>query len=615
MNRQLERTMTHGWYGLWKSTAVFFLPTVALMVVIAGVILSVSNRAEMKAIQTRELRTVAIQQSNVDDDILHVLSDLDLLSNAQEIDRLWNDEGDPIPMVVAEIESYCLSLITHRRFYDQIRLLGESGMEVVRTNYNKGKPAIVPDEELQNKKGRYYFDEAFALNRGDVFVSPLDLNIEHGRIEQPLKPMIRFATPVYDRQGTKRGIVLLNYCGSELLGHFADISSPREYSLSMLLNVNGYWLKGPDPTDEWGFMYESRKDRTFANEFPKEWEIIQSQDGGQFETPKGVFTYATVYPLLNGQQSGIEAIAASASSEKQLEAKQYYWKIVSHIPPGILSAKRNSRLAYASVTLVLLSGILLWGSWLRGRAVIRRKQAEHDLAEANRGLEIKIARRTAKYAVANEQLQDELVTRSRLQAELECSANQWRETFDVMSDCVFVQNIDMELLRVNKSLAEFLGKTPEELIGKHCCEFMHGTQEPWPTYLHQKAIEKREMITEDIDDPCSGTILLVTCSPVVDKKGATVGTVQVARDITDQKCAQKEREALVKKLQTMLDEIKVLRGILPICSVCKRIRNDEGYYEQIEGYIHKYADVDFSHTICPKCMKEHYSEYTGDDES
>lgn len=62
------------------------------------------------------------------------------------------------------------------------------------------------------------------------------------------------------------------------------------------------------------------------------------------------------------------------------------------------------------------------------------------------------------------------------------------------------------------------------------------------------------------------------------------------------------------KLQKAVDEIKILQGILPICSFCKNIRNDQGYYEQIEEYIHKHSGVDFSHTICPSCLKEHYPE-------
>jgi hypothetical protein len=63
-----------------------------------------------------------------------------------------------------------------------------------------------------------------------------------------------------------------------------------------------------------------------------------------------------------------------------------------------------------------------------------------------------------------------------------------------------------------------------------------------------------------------------------------------------------------KTLQKALDEIKTLQGILPICSFCKNIRNDQGYYEQIESYIHKHSGVDFSHTICPSCMEKHYPE-------
>ena len=67
-----------------------------------------------------------------------------------------------------------------------------------------------------------------------------------------------------------------------------------------------------------------------------------------------------------------------------------------------------------------------------------------------------------------------------------------------------------------------------------------------------------------------------------------------------------ECRRLNRELNQALLEIKTLRGILPICVFCKGIRNDEGYYEQIEHYIHKHSGVDFSHTICTGCMKEHY---------
>jgi hypothetical protein len=101
--------------------------------------------------------------------------------------------------------------------YDQIRLLDERGMEVVRVDLIRETPVILPGERLQDKSERYYFRDSFKLGRGEVFMSPLDLNVENGRIERPLKPMIRFGTPVFDGQGRKKGLVVINYMAASLL--------------------------------------------------------------------------------------------------------------------------------------------------------------------------------------------------------------------------------------------------------------------------------------------------------------------------------------------------------------------------------------------------------------
>ncbi len=62
------------------------------------------------------------------------------------------------------------------------------------------------------------------------------------------------------------------------------------------------------------------------------------------------------------------------------------------------------------------------------------------------------------------------------------------------------------------------------------------------------------------------------------------------------------------ELKRAIDEIKTLRGILPICSMCKKVRDDQGYWNQIEVYITDRSDAEFSHSICPKCAKEHYPD-------
>jgi hypothetical protein len=75
----------------------------------------------------------------------------------------------------------------------------------------------------------------------------------------------------------------------------------------------------------------------------------------------------------------------------------------------------------------------------------------------------------------------------------------------------------------------------------------------------------------------------------------------VARDITEPKAAEQEREALVRELRAALAEVKTLRGFLPICSYCKRIRDDENYWHSVENYLSEHTNTQFSHGICPAC--------------
>ena len=73
--------------------------------------------------------------------------------------------------------------------------------------------------------------------------------------------------------------------------------------------------------------------------------------------------------------------------------------------------------------------------------------------------------------------------------------------------------------------------------------------------------------------------------------------------------AEKKLSDKKNKLQTALNEIRTLRGIIPICSHCKQIRDDEGIWNQIEEYIRSHSEAEFSHSICPACLKKHYSEH------
>ncbi len=82
----------------------------------------------------------------------------------------------------------------------------------------------------------------------------------------------------------------------------------------------------------------------------------------------------------------------------------------------------------------------------------------------------------------------------------------------------------------------------------------------------------------------------------------------IIHDVSEKKQIARERDILIGELQNALEEINTLRGVLPICSKCKKIRDDTGYWEQIESYIKKHSGAQFSHGICPDCIKELYPD-------
>ncbi len=87
------------------------------------------------------------------------------------------------------------------------------------------------------------------------------------------------------------------------------------------------------------------------------------------------------------------------------------------------------------------------------------------------------------------------------------------------------------------------------------------------------------------------------------------GLVFTAEDIGQRKQAEEEKERLIKELRNALAEIKTLRGIIPICSYCKKIRSEEGLWNQLETYIHNHSEAQFSHGICPECYENWEKEY------
>lgn len=105
-------------------------------------------------------------------------------------------------------------------------------------------------------------------------------------------------------------------------------------------------------------------------------------------------------------------------------------------------------------------------------------------------------------------------------------------------------------------------------------------------------------------------VISSSIAPVRDQMNRIQGAVVINQDITEAKRLEKEREDLIGSLEAAQANIKILSGLLPICASCKKIRDEKGAWEQMERYIHSHSEADFSHGICPDCMRKLYPEYS-----
>ncbi|KIP67221.1 diguanylate cyclase [Vibrio harveyi] len=310
-----------------RFVAIFFL-----LVTVFGAIIhydkSASEEAEKSNIRVQQKALLEGKKQYIEWVMGSVVRETALLSDIMEARKVY-DVVALLPVAKRDVELTRLSTILEavsqrKEVYDQLRYLDLEGNEVVRINFNDGHSQVVPTEQLQNKSHRYYFNKALQLGCRKIYVSPLDLNVEHGQIEVPLKPMIRLATPVFDEKGQKRGIVVVNYLAKYLMEGMAlfNLDMGTNY---MLLNKDGYFLFNKQRRDsEFAFMYSQRSDETIYSAFPELAEQIHNTSTGQIETDKGIMTIESV--------GAVDRINPYCFQDYHVsENSSTAWKLVSYV--------------------------------------------------------------------------------------------------------------------------------------------------------------------------------------------------------------------------------------------------------------------------------------------
>lgn len=353
---------------LFLSFLMLFIPASMLLSSIFYAFSSLSHRYELQTILIRE--EAALENANELTSLFfeQKLSDLLVLAEGETLRKFLLE--DNLSNWVHLSREFAL-FARRKPKYSQIRFIDTDGREVVRINNVDGKQYIVPRNELQDKHNRYYFAEALKLEPGEVYLSPLDLNIENGTIDDPPVPTIRLATPVADGYGNKRGIMIINYSPTELLNRIADIFESLSGE-TYILNKEGYWLMGLPPEQLWGFMYG--RDDTFAKQHPDVWAAIREGQKGSVSSASGLYIFHKVYPLDRSRLGSQENMLPESENDQPAEG-DLYWVYLSFISNTLLDNLAAKRAAISSLTYLLLFLVTGAISFFFARNAVEKKVA------------------------------------------------------------------------------------------------------------------------------------------------------------------------------------------------------------------------------------------------
>jgi len=303
--------------------------------------------------------------ADIHEELLDVSSDLLFLSQQREMKQFLC--GCSLGSELAIAQEYA-SFAKNKHKYAQIRFLNMRGKEVVRVDYDHEQAIIVPEDQLQDKSSRYYFRDARYAAPGEVIVSALDLNMENGIIEFPHRPMLRFSTPLADSLGAIRGVVVLNYNAQWILDNIAEKQLDNA-SVPLLVNQEGYFLKGFSAHEEWGFQQKQSKNQTMAARYPRVWQKMKMSASGSEKVEGGTLIWLPVYHLSHSSILGKDG-SVSRLYNRKLDSSKIHWRAASFIPSEPILSKLNIALGSMFIVLALVSGVL---SHFIARARLRQR--------------------------------------------------------------------------------------------------------------------------------------------------------------------------------------------------------------------------------------------------
>ena len=349
-------------------------------------------------------------------------------------------------MWVERLQQLMISQLRNRSDYWQMRYIDGRGQEIARVDSLDGAIKAVPKNALQNKAEHAYFTETSKLPAGAIYVSPLNLNREHGRIETPHRPTLRVATPVYSVLGEQQGVIVINLYAARLLDKIRMHDGHQVY----LVNQDGFFLAHPDPAKTFGFDLG----------FDYQLQQLHPRLAEKLRGDANEFVEYVDEPELAGAEDhvhGFRKIRYDPSNPKN------FWALAFDLPASVAFAPitklRNDFLVFGLLiaTLGAVAGLVWAGRF--SRQAVELAATAGEIAQGRTDLRVDLATKTDEFHALGQAF-------NRMMETLVSSESRFSNIINLAADAIVTVSEDQRILSFNRGAERVFGYSAEEVVGK-----------------------------------------------------------------------------------------------------------------------------------------------------
>ncbi len=546
-----------------KFILIFLLVTVTTVVISSGYARLMQRKYTIDRAATRNSEDLKRISGEIQTVLDWVTRDLFLLRDLPQMKSFLSHSKQVSKLdAYRAIESAFLAIANNHRIFHQVRFLGTNGQEIIRVNFDGKNAILVPPDELQFKGHRYYFQESIGLKPGEIYVSPLDLNIEHGKIQIPYSPVIRYATPVVDSKGKTRGVIVLNVRGAVLLDILERQQDTTRYGEHyFLIDQDGYFLFHPETSKQFSRFINSGETLVsnepelvkFIDTQKKDMVVLQSRQTNK-ET---LFGFRKIL-LDNGHDNMKLVQAVQGKADKAGKTSPHFWYLISSVDDeDFLMGFKEYINAFAPFTLIMICGcviVAIFVAWSMTRPVISLAEAAREIQRGN------LAARASTYS--RDEMGEFGYLFNSMASDLEESVGQlieseekYRKIFENSRDCHFVADGSFMVKDLNPAGRQLFGLQENDSLDNmsldRCLSPIDGDSTDLTRIIREEMnrvgyIKELETTINRRDG--SQRICLITATTLLDQDGKFVGYEGILRDITEKRKRKEQAQFFRQKL-------------------------------------------------------------------